>query len=124
MDAVDLRLVRFTLAALWLMTGAVSLGLYPLGDSLDLLSRVHLHASHALSALYLASALDILLGLLTLFHPGPLLWKAQGLLVLAYTVIISLFLPEFWLHPFGPILKNLPVLALLWLLNKYKGTRP
>jgi hypothetical protein len=25
-------------------------------------------------------------------------------------------LPEFWLHPYGPVLKNLPMLAALWLL--------
>ena len=44
------------------------------------------------------------------------LWLAQIVLVLGYTVIISLRLPEFWLHPYGPVLKNLPLLAMLLLL--------
>jgi len=36
--------------------------------------------------------------------------------VLTYTVILSIHLPEFWLHPFGPLAKNLPFLAVLWLM--------
>ena len=37
-------------------------------------------------------------------------------LILGYTAIITIALPEFWLHPYGPVLKNLPLLAALWLL--------
>jgi DoxX-like family len=59
--------------------------------------------------------------LLTVFAPSKTLWQAQALLVLIYTVVISIYLPEFWLHPFGPILKNIPFLTLLWLLYKHEG---
>lgn len=118
MDAVDRRLVRLTLAAIWLVTGALSLGIYPKADSFGLLERVGLHGTTALTTLYSAATLDIAMGLLTLFRPSKFLWKAQAMLTVAYTLIISVWLPEFWLHPFGPILKNLPILMLLWLLNK------
>jgi hypothetical protein len=69
-------------------------------------------------ALYGAAALDLLLGLLTLW---PLrrqrwLWSAQIALIAGYTLIISWRLPEYWLHPYGPLTKNLPLLALLVLL--------
>lgn len=124
MDATDRRLIRLTLAAMWLATGALSLGIYPQADSLSLLERVGLLGATALTTLYLAAALDIVLGLLTLLRPSKFLWQAQAMLIVAYTLIISLWLTEFWLHPFGPILKNLPVLMLLWLLNKYDGTQP
>jgi hypothetical protein len=30
------------------------------------------------------------------------------------------YLPEFWLHPFGPMLKNLPLLAVLGLLLAFE----
>jgi hypothetical protein len=123
MDAVDRRLVRLTLAAIWLVTGALSLGIYPQADSFGLLERVGLRGATALTTLYLAAALDIALGMLTVFRPSKFLWQAQAMLIVAYTLIISLWLPEFWLHPFGPILKNLPLLALLWMLNKYEGAR-
>ena len=45
---------------------------------------------------------------MTLLMPSKALWQGQAILVLIYTVIISIWLPEFWLHPFGPILKNIP----------------
>jgi hypothetical protein len=41
--------------------------------------------------------------------------------VLAYSIIIAIFLPAYWLHPFGPVLKNLPILLLLWLLHEHEG---
>ena len=42
--------------------------------------------------------------------------KRQIALVVAYTIIITIFLPEQWLHPFGPVVKNLPILAAMaWL---------
>ncbi len=123
MDAADRRLMRLTLAAMWLVTGALSLGIYPQADSLGLLERVGLQGATALTTLYLATTLDTALGLLTLFRPNKILWQAQAMLIVAYTLIISLWLPEFWLHPFGPILKNIPILMLLWLLNKYEGTQ-
>jgi hypothetical protein len=122
MDAADLRRIRLTLAIVWLVTGALSLGIYPQANSLDLLERVGLQGEIALTTLYLASALDIVLGLLTLLWPGKRLWQVQAMLVIAYTLMISVWLPEFWLHPFGPVLKNLPVLMLLWLLYRHKGS--
>ena len=44
----------------------------------------------------------------------------QLLLIAGYTLLISLFLPEYWLHPYGPISKNLPLMAaiaLAWALE-------
>lgn len=121
MDKKDQRSVRLSLAVVWLATGALSLGIYPQADSLLLLEHVGLHGNGALIALYLAASMDIILGLLTLFAPRKTLWQFQAALIAVYTLIISIWLPEFWLHPFGPILKNLPILVLLGLLNKYEG---
>ena len=45
---------------------------------------------------------------------------AQLALIAGYTVLITLFLPHYWLHPYGPISKNLPLaaaIALLWALE-------
>lgn len=119
MQPQDLKLMRYTLAVVWLATGVLSLGIYPQQDSLEMLAQVGLHGNLALVALYGAAALDIALGLLTLAYPSPLLWRAQAALIISYSAIIAFFLPVYWLHPFGPILKNLPILLLLWLLHKY-----
>lgn len=121
MNTVETRSIRLTLSAVWLVTGALSLGIYPLEDSLALLSRIGLVGTSALLALYLGAITDIALGLLTLFVRSKSLWIVQGLLILAYTLIISIGMPEFWLHPFGPLLKNLPILLLLWLLYQHAG---
>ena len=42
------------------------------------------------------------------------------LLILGYSVIIAIYLPEFWLHPFGPLLKNLPILAAILVLHEFE----
>jgi hypothetical protein len=117
----DLRWMRHTLAIVWLVTGTLSLGIYPQQESLQLLYRVGLEGKLALFALYGAALLDVLLGLMTMLHPSRNLWQVQALLVLTYSFIITCYLPEYWLHPFAPILKNLPILMLLWLLHQYEG---
>lgn len=122
MRTADARLIRITLATVWLATSALSLGIFPLQESLNLLDRVGLDGGLARAVLYLAALMDIGFGALTLFKPSKELWLAQAMTILGYTLIISLWLPEFWLHPFGPILKNLPILMLLWLL--YKNEAP
>ena len=42
-------------------------------------------------------------------------WGTVGL-ILVYTAIITIHLPEFWLHPYGPVLKNVPLLVVLLVL--------
>jgi uncharacterized protein YbjT (DUF2867 family) len=121
--ALWLPVLRVALALLWLWTAAVSLGLYPVQDSLALLARVGLHGTLARLALYGAALLDLALGVLTLAAPARWrrgVWLAQLALIAGYTLLITLFLPEYWLHPYGPIAKNLPVaaaIALLWALE-------
>ncbi|MBH9710507.1 DoxX-like family protein, partial [Burkholderia contaminans] len=51
------------------------------------------------------------------------LWAAQLALVLAYSAVIAVALPAFLWHPFGPLLKNAAVIALLFILLS-EETRP
>ena len=114
-----LPVLRVALAFLWIWTALVSLGLYPVQDSYALLARVGLHGAMATIALYGAALLDFALGVLTLAAPPRWrrpVWLAQFALVAGYTVLITVFLPEYWLHPYGPVSKNVPLLALLALL--------
>lgn len=112
---------RIALALVWVVTGILSLCLYPVASSLDLLSQVGLHGALAVVALYGSAILDILLGIATLLFPGRGLWRLQIGLIVAYTLVITLFLPQFWLHPFGPVLKNIPILAILVALDAAEG---
>lgn len=124
MQAHDLMLTRVVLAIIWIVTGMLSLGIFPQHESLNLLDQIGLSGASALVALYGAASLDILLGILTLSHPSRSLWRTQAALVLGYSAIITVSLPQYWLHPFGPILKNLPILLLLWLLYKHQRGAP
>jgi nucleoside-diphosphate-sugar epimerase len=111
-----LPLLRLSLAFVWLLTAAVSFGLYPAADSFALLQRTGVPPAWQPLMLYGAAGLDLLLGLLTLWPPPAArrsLWLAQAALILFYTAVISWRLPEFWLHPYGPLSKNLPMLAVL-----------
>ena len=119
MRAIDLLLTRAVLAIVWVVTGILSLGIFPQQESLALLEQVGLQGEIALVALYSSASLDILLGILTLARPSRMLWRVQATLVIAYSVIITFYLPQYWLHPFGPMLKNLPILLLLWLLHQH-----
>lgn len=101
------------LAAIWLITALISAGLYPIQDSLALLSPFGITGSVALAVLAGASLLDLGMGILTLRRPGRRLWLAQLILITIYTLLIAWKMPEFLLHPFGPILKNLAVITLL-----------
>ncbi|HEU4855317.1 MAG TPA: NAD(P)H-binding protein [Nitrosospira sp.] len=109
--------LRVSLAAVWFVAGAVSMGIYPVEESYVLLGRVGITGSLAPIGLYGAAAMDIAFGFGTLFlRNRRLLWIAQVTLIGVYMVAITLFLPEFWLHPFGPLIKNLPILAVILLL--------
>ncbi len=108
-------LARLALALLWLISGL--LGLIFIDPRVPAwLARLGLDPTAADVARYAASGLDLAFAGLSLFWPRRALWLAQFLLVAAYTPLASLAAPEEWLHPFGPLLKNLPIaVLLLWL---------
>lgn len=110
-------LLRLALATLWLVTAWVSLFVFPRDESLALLARSGVPEALRLPALFGAAGLDAVFGIATLW-PGRhrRLWALQAALVLGYSAVIGVALPEFWAHPYGPLTKNLPILALLALL--------
>lgn len=107
--------LRFTLASLWIFTGLVSLWWYPVEHSLALLGQAGIPESMRPLVLHAAATLDLAIGLALLLNWRPrVMATVQILVMLTYTAIISLTLPEQWLHPFGPILKNIPLLVTIW----------
>jgi uncharacterized membrane protein YphA (DoxX/SURF4 family) len=117
-------ILRWSMAAMWLVSGIVSL-VYPVNASLRLLAAAGITTEWlAFAALYGAALLDISFGIAILaVRRRRALWAAQIVIVAAYTAIISVRMPELWLEPFGPILKNVPVLAALWLLYETEERR-
>jgi uncharacterized protein YbjT (DUF2867 family) len=114
-----LPVLRLSLAAMWIVTAVVSAWVYPVQDSLALLARTGLSGAAAVLALYGAAALDFVFGVATLvLRRRQWLYRLQAALIIGYTVVISACLPEFWAHPYGPVLKNVPILAMIWLLHQ------
>ena len=98
---------------MWLWAGLVSTLLYPAADSLELLAAVGVTGAAAPWLLYGAGALDAALGLATwIGRRIRLVGCIQIGTMLGYTAILSVHLPELWLHPFGPLIKNLPLLVV------------
>lgn len=112
-----LPMLRASIAAVWLATALVSFGLYPVALSHDLLARTGIPSALQPLMLYGAATFDLALGLgILLLRKRRWLWLAQMALIGFYTVVIAIKLPEFLLHPYGPLTKNLPMLAAIWLL--------
>ncbi len=104
-------------ALIWLWAGWVSAFVYPIESSYLMLDQVGIPRTLAPFVLYGASAFDFALGIAMLLR-----WKLgwivffQITIMAAYTVAISIALPEYWLHPFGPVVKNIPVLVATLIL--------
>jgi hypothetical protein len=114
--------MRLGMAALWLWTAYVSWFVFPHATSFEWLRQVGL-TKHLAIALGGASVIDGLMGLLSLAMPSRRLWQAQFALVAGYTLIVAYCLPQFLFHPFGPLTKNVAVLACLaFLISTEKRT--
>jgi hypothetical protein len=105
--------VRGVLALLWLLSGVLG-WLAPAESWRDLsvaLGRLGLPAAMLAKTFCL---IDIVIGLLVLVSWRPTVMAAvQFVIVAGYTIALSLLAPDLWLDPFGPLLKNLPILALI-----------
>lgn len=121
--AWSVPLARMTLAALWLWTAWVSWFAWPHGDSMAWLAACGIPATLQSPALLGASVLDAAIGCALLPRPRRWLWPLQLCLVGGYTAAMTLCLPEFWLHPFGPLSKNIPLLALMLVLWRLHDER-
>lgn len=119
-----LPLLRVAVAAMWIATGWISAFVYPVESSLALLARVGLHGPVALAALYGAAALDVVLGVAVFFaRVRRLAYCVQIALIAFYTLVITAWLPEYWAHPYGPVLKNIPLLVAIAVLHQLDDGR-
>ena len=72
-------------------------------------------AAYRLPVFALSCALDIAFGLgcCTRLRYRAWFWATQAAVVLAYSAIIAFRLPQMWAHPFAPLVKNVPIVAML-----------
>lgn len=118
-------LLRLSIAFLWIWSGIVSIFFFPPEQSYQFLEASGISGSAVPITLYGLALMDITLGLATLFayRIRPLM-ISQLTIIFLYTITITFTLPEFWLHPFGPVLKNIPLLVTLLVYLNLEGEKP
>ena len=111
-----LLLCRWSLSFLWIFTALTSL-VWGRDIGYEILSHQHIAGVLADACIIAGSFIDVVFGiwLLTNYHLR-LSYKLQIAVILTYSILLSVIEPSFWLHPFGPLTKNIPILALLFLL--------
>lgn len=120
----DDRLLRLSLVAVWLVTAVVSLVELD-GQSRQVLAQAGISSPPWLVQwLIVGGAIaDLVIGLAIWLRPGRVSYVAAFVVMLVMTVVATALQPSLWLHPLGPLLKNLPIAALLWHLYR-RATTP
>lgn len=127
-DLAEARMVflgllgRLALALLWLGSGLLSLSPWATPSGTALLAELGLSGGFAQALLFGAAGLDIAIGALLILNRWPIAVGAAQLgLIALLTLILTFGAPHWWLHPFGPLLKNLPVAALVLVVMAREG---
>ncbi|MBE0586532.1 MAG: DoxX-like family protein [Hydrogenophaga sp.] len=116
MARTELRWLRLSLVFVRLWTAFASLWEWN-GQSLALLSSLPDNWPWLKPALIAAgAATDALLGLWLWRRPGRPAYGAALIVMVLMTLLATAIDPGWWLHPLGPLSKNIPIAAALLLL--------
>ena len=114
---------KYSLAFLWIFTGLTALYFSP-AIGYEILASASITGLMADVSVYAGGALDIVIGLWLLTSINiRLCCIIQVAVIVLYTMILTVIDVSFWLHPFGPITKNIPVIVLILFImnNKEQG---
>lgn len=110
-------ILQLSLGLLWLYSGLMPL-LSLSSPTISSLYGSHSSFLNMQNMFYFCSAIDIILGLVTFSG-----WRLkeccflQFLVTLIYTFGSTIIWPSLWLNPFGPIVKNIPLLFTMLILG-------
>jgi hypothetical protein len=113
-------LLRGGMAIIWITEGLFPKVLFQAGWEVALVKRSGLVFGDSVLFLRVMGACEALSGVAALLLRGrPLRWLlgAQLAALLVLPLLVGWQEPELWVHPFGPLTKNVPILvgtALLW----------
>ncbi len=112
------KIIQLSLSFLWVFTGLTSI-FWGRDIGYDILLKVDIKNMLADIFIYGGGILDVVIGvwLLTSFQIRKCC-LIQIILIVVYSILITVIEPSFWLHPFGPIVKNIPVIVLIFVLYK------
>jgi hypothetical protein len=111
-----MKAAKYSLAFLWIFTGLTSIYFSP-EVGYEILASASITGLMADLSVYAGGTLDILIGLWLLTSIGiRLCCIIQVVVIVLYTVLLTFIDMSFWLHPFGPITKNIPIVVLIFLI--------
>ncbi len=113
--------MRLALAFMWIYTSAITLAWPAQSGVLNLLARCGFEGMPGVVVMVLSCGLNLLLGALVVLRPTPWTYALNVCAVLGYTAMAAFHMPELTIDHCGPLVKNVPVLALvtlLWLSNR------
>lgn len=116
-------LLRVTIALLWIVSGVVGF-VHPISETIAMMDDLGIGETFAVTVAHGAAGIDIALGaaLLWRFRVIPVAWLMFAS-VLAYTGFLGIAAPELWLHPFGPLLKNVVLIPALLIMMALEDPR-
>lgn len=112
-------ILRAGMAAVWITEGLLPKILFQQREELLIAEKTGLAFGHPSALLYVIGAVQLASGILALVLRGKLLrWLlgAQMAALVILPVAISWQVPWLWLHPFGPMTKNVPILFGTWVV--------
>jgi len=114
----DENLLRYSLVFVWLATALVSV-LELHGQSAQLLAGIRgLHPASGSMLILGGASVDAVLGLALWLKPSRAVYLAALSVMLLMTLLATVLTPWWWLHPLGPLTKNIPIAAVLVILGR------
>lgn len=118
MSANDRKILHMGVVVVWLATAVISLWEFN-GQSMDLLVEAGIDERAVAPVLIAAGAgADLLVGIALALRPSRRVYLAALGLMAVMTAVASVLAPSLWLHPLGPLMKNIPIAAVLWVLAR------
>jgi DoxX-like family len=110
----QLLAAKLSLAFLWIFTGLTSL-FFASEVGYEILESGGVTGPLAEFCVITGALADILIGLWVLLNKYQrLCFCVQVGIILIFTLLLTIIAPSFWLHPFGPVTKNIPIIVLIW----------
>lgn len=107
---------RLSLSFLWVFTGITSV-FFAKDMAYEVLANGGITSSLADLSIWSGSVLDAVIGIwLLVGWRLKLCYLVQLAVIAAYTLLLTSIDPSFWIHPFGPLTKNVPLLVLIYFL--------
>ncbi|MGR6871552.1 DoxX-like family protein [Pseudomonas sp. HK3] len=111
---------KMSLSFLWIMTGLTS-AFFAREIGYDILVNNGFTASLANLSILLGSIIDVSIGIWLLTGKNlKLCYLMQLLMIITYSLLLTAIEPVFWLHPFGPLTKNIPLIVMIYILYSHE----